>query len=95
MSIHRPKRATTRRADAADTPKTASILVPKIPKWKEVVAVQPEEAFIAYDPSKTFAKDALVAHAKFGKGVVVEVDGNKIQILFEEGTRKLMHGGAI
>ena len=53
---------------------------------------QPDKAFVAYATASTFAKDALVSHPKFGKGIVLEVEGNKINILFEEGIRKLMHG---
>jgi len=72
----------------ASTPSSA----PKPPKWKEAVADKPDGAFAAYAPEQTFEKDALVAHAKFGKGIVVEVDGNKVHVLFEEGIRRLLHG---
>jgi hypothetical protein len=93
MSIHRPKRATSRRSDTpaagrASSPSSA----PKPPKWKDVVADKPDAAFAAYAPALTFEKDALVSHSKFGKGIVVEVDGNKLHVLFEEGVRKLLHG---
>jgi hypothetical protein len=57
-----------------------------------VVADKPESAFSAYAPGLTFEKDALLSHSKFGKGIVVEVDGNKVHVLFEEGVRKLLHG---
>lgn len=93
MSIHRPKRATSRRADATaagrQSPSSPSF---KPPKWKDVVGDKPEASFVPYAPSTTYSLDALVTHAKFGKGVVLEVDGNKIHILFEEGMRKLLHG---
>lgn len=92
MSIHRPKRAASRRSDSPTaTGRTSTSSAPKPPKWKEVVGDKPDGAFAAYAPSQTFQKDALVAHAKFGKGVVVDVDGNKVHVLFEEGVRKLLH----
>jgi hypothetical protein len=56
------------------------------------VADKPDTAFTSYATASRFEKDALVAHSKFGKGVVVEVDGNKVHILFEEGVRRLLHG---
>ncbi|HEX9296642.1 MAG TPA: hypothetical protein VF881_12430 [Polyangiaceae bacterium] len=93
MSIHRPKRATPRRTDSSSPLRAAapsSVLKP--PKWKEAVADKPDGAFTAYSPDQTFGKDALVAHSKFGKGIVLEVDGNKVHVLFEEGIRRLMHG---
>ena len=94
MSIHRPKRATSRRSEApgAGGRSSSPSSTPKPPKWKDVVADKPEGAFAAYAQGLTFEKDALVNHAKFGKGLVVEVDGNKLHVLFEEGIRKLLHG---
>jgi hypothetical protein len=65
---------------------------PKPPKWKDAVADKPDGVFATYAPDQTFEKHALVAHAKFGKGIVVEVDGNKVSVLFEEGIRRLVHG---
>jgi hypothetical protein len=91
MSIHRPKRATSRRSDTA-AGRSSPSSAPKPPKWKDVVADKPDGAFAAYAQSATFEKDTLVNHAKFGKGLVVEVDGNKLHVLFEEGIRKLLHG---
>jgi hypothetical protein len=93
MSIHRPKRATSRKTESSSPARgSAAGGPPKPPKWKEAVGEQPDGAFAEYTPGSTFAKDALVSHAKFGKGIVLEVDGNKVQILFEEGIRKLLHG---
>jgi hypothetical protein len=93
MSIHRPKRANPRRAEPAGSAKSSSpSSAPKVPKWKEAVSGAADSAFAAYSPAATFTKDALVLHAKFGKGLVLEVDGNKVSILFEEGVKKLMHG---
>ena len=95
MSIHRPKRAAARRSDSPTASGRASShpsSAPKPPKWKDVVADKPDGAFAAYASALTFEKDALVNHSKFGKGVVVEVDGNKLHVLFEEGIRKLLHG---
>ena len=93
MSIHRPKRASSRRSDTSSSSRNASpSSAPKPPKWKDVVADKPDGAFTAYAQALTFEKDALVNHTKFGKGIVVEVDGNKLHVLFEEGVRKLLHG---
>jgi len=83
MSIHRPKRATSRRSEAPGAGGRSS---------SPSSAPKPEGAFVAYAQGLTFAKDTLVNHAKFGKGLVVEVDGNKLHVLFEEGIRKLLHG---
>jgi hypothetical protein len=91
MSIHRPKRATSRKTESAP-PRGSPSSAPKPPKWKDVVADKPDNAFADYASASRYEKDALIAHSKFGKGVVVEVDGNKIHILFEEGVRKLLHG---
>ena len=38
-----------------------------------------------------FTKGQLLAHPKFGKGVVVAVEGQRIEVLFEDGPKKLGH----
>jgi len=94
MSIHRPKRATSRRSESS-APARGSSVPPasaRPPKWKDIVHDKPDEAFLAYSPGARYEQNALVNHPKFGKGIVVEVDGNKVHVLFEEGVRKLLHG---
>lgn len=93
MSIHRPKRPTFRKADDSATPERAGAQAAKLPKWKDAVADQPEEAFVAYAPSTTYLAQALLTHPKFGKGIVVGVEPGKVAILFEEGVKKLVHAG--
>jgi hypothetical protein len=91
MSIARPKRATTRKpAGSSAAAKAAAAAKP--PKWKDVVGDQPDGAFAHYVTSATYKGGSLIAHPKFGKGIVLEVDGHKIHILFEEGMRRLLHG---
>ena len=65
-----------------------------LPKWEEATAEKPDEAFVPYALSRTFTRSELVLHPKFGKGVVVGVDGARIEVLFSDGVRKLAHGVA-
>ena len=92
MSIHRPKRSSSRKADSAPPRGSSPSSAPKPPKWKDVVADKPDSAFTPYASASRYEKDSLIAHSKFGKGIVVEVDGNKVHILFEQGVLKLLHG---
>jgi hypothetical protein len=62
--------------------------------WQEQVDGKPDDAFAAYALSTTYTKGQLVAHAKFGKGVIVGVEGNRVEILFQEGKKKLGHATA-
>lgn len=59
--------------------------------WETDVAPQPDDAFVAYSPSCAFPQDALILHAKFGKGVITDVQGTKVDVLFEDGEKKLVH----
>ena len=89
MSIPRPKRPTYRKPDETangERPLSST----KLPKWKDVIEAQPEDAFQAYTLQATFALDGFVAHAKFGKGLVVGLEPGKVSILFEEGVKKLV-----
>jgi hypothetical protein len=40
-----------------------------------------------------YTKGQLVIHPKFGKGVVSDVEQSRVEILFQEGKKKLGHGG--
>jgi hypothetical protein len=92
MSIHRPKRATARRTESKGTARGSSSSALKPPKWKDIVHDKPEEAFSSYSQGSRYELNTLLNHPKFGKGIVVEVDGNKVHVLFEEGPRRLLHG---
>ena len=90
MSIRRPKRASRKNdPDSASGPGGSQAV--KMPEWAAAVGEKPDEKFSPYAPATTFAESALINHAKFGKGIVVAVDGNKIDILFEQGVKKLLH----
>ena len=92
MSIHRPKRATFRKADDARGDK-ASQQSAKLPPWQEAIADKPDDAFVPYAPAAALSADTLVSHPKFGKGVVVGLEPGKVAILFEEGVKKLVRTG--
>jgi hypothetical protein len=63
------------------------------PKWEDI-ADKPDDAFTPYALSSRFAKGALIAHSKFGKGIVVAVEATNMQVLFQDGTKKLGHGAS-
>ncbi|MBL9107897.1 MAG: hypothetical protein JNM74_01450 [Myxococcales bacterium] len=64
---------------------------PKAKTWAEETHGKTDADFAPYTLSQRYAVGALVAHGKFGKGVVTEVDGQKVNVLFEDGPRKLGH----
>jgi hypothetical protein len=65
---------------------------PKQWDWEKDVAPQPDELFANYAPKERYAKDALLIHPKFGKGVVIDVDQSRVEVLFQDGPKKLAHG---
>ena len=48
-------------------------------------------AYVLYSMASRFTKGQLVIHAKFGKGVVIGVETQRIEVLFEDGPKKLGH----
>ena len=60
--------------------------------WEKDVSSQPDELFTKYAPQARFAKDAFLLHPKFGKGVVIDVEPSRVEVLFQEGPKKLAHG---
>ncbi len=59
--------------------------------WAEHLEGKGDDAFYPYAMTSRFAKGQLLAHSKFGKGVVVAVEGTRIEVLFEVGPKKLGH----
>jgi hypothetical protein len=96
MSMKRSKQASrsARGRESEDTFWAKSAREPdKAWNWQEHVAGQPDESFVPYALTSKFAKGALVRHPKFGKGVVTQVEGSRIEVLFEDAARKLGHAG--
>jgi hypothetical protein len=60
--------------------------------WEKDVSTQPDDAFAKYAPKERFAKDAFVVHSKFGKGIVIDVEPSRVEVLFQDGPKKLAHG---
>ena len=60
------------------------------PSWSEVEA-KPDASFVAFAMSSRYAKGDLILHPKFGKGIVLVVEGTRIEVLFQDGKKKLGH----
>jgi hypothetical protein len=63
------------------------------PKWAEVDS-KPDAAFVPFAISSRFAKGDLILHSKFGKGLVLGVEPGRIEVLFQDGKKKLGHAVA-
>lgn len=59
--------------------------------WTEQVEGKKDAAFTPYALATTFKKGQLVLHPKFGKGAISLVERTRVEILFEDGTKKLGH----
>jgi hypothetical protein len=60
------------------------------PTWAEVES-KPDESFVPFVLSSRYAKGNLILHPKFGKGLVLGVEGARIEVLFQDGKKKLGH----
>jgi hypothetical protein len=63
------------------------------PSWSDVDA-KPVESFVHFSMSSRYAKGDLILHAKFGKGIVLGAEPTRIEVLFQDGKKKLGHGVA-
>jgi hypothetical protein len=60
------------------------------PQWSEI-ETKPDDAFQPFSMASHYTKGALILHSKFGKGIVVGVEGARIEVLFQDGKKKLGH----
>ena len=90
MSMKRAKAKTTGKEKDGTTDFWAKPAIPE-KNWEEATTDQPDEAFAPYSMGTTFTKGQLVTHSKFGKGVVTDVEAVRVEILFQDGKKKLGH----
>jgi hypothetical protein len=64
------------------------------PEWSEVEG-KPDGSFVPFALSSRYAKGDLILHPKFGKGLVLGVEGTRIEVLFQDGKKKLGHAQAV
>jgi hypothetical protein len=63
----------------------------KEPTWADAVSQKADDMFIPHAMTTHFLCGSLISHTVFGKGLVLSVDGAKIEVLFEDGKKKLAH----
>ena len=60
------------------------------PTWADIES-KPDKSFVPFVLSSRYAKGDLILHSKFGKGLVLGVEPNRIEVLFQDGKKKLGH----
>ncbi len=63
------------------------------PTWADVES-KPESEFVPFAMSSRYAKGDLILHPKFGRGLVIGAEPTRIEVLFQEGKKKLGHAVA-
>jgi hypothetical protein len=90
MSISRPKRASHKKHDEKDGDFNF-LTKPEPITWDGAVEGKSDADFESYSVRNTYVVGSLIIHPKFGKGVVTFVEGKKIEVLFQETSRKFGH----
>jgi hypothetical protein len=94
MSMKRTKQVTRGKGRDADNDSPFNKKPPeKNYTFAEDVAGQPDSAFVAYNLKAKFGKGTLIEHPKFGRGVVIAVEESRVEVLFQDGNKKLGHAG--
>lgn len=60
--------------------------------WAALHVERGDKASIGYNVKKIFTDTDVIAHPKFGVGYITKVHPNKVEVLFEEGSKELIHG---
>lgn len=60
------------------------------PSWAEVES-KPDSSFVPFSLASRYAKGDLILHPKFGKGLVLGAEPTRIDVLFQDGKKKLGH----
>jgi len=93
MSMKRSKQRSTgsgRSSGEDDGPQPWAKPAGPEPLWADVQA-KPDESFTPFALSTRYAKGDLIMHPKFGKGLVLGAEPTRIEVLFQDGKKKLGH----
>lgn len=93
MSMKRAKQKTPGKEKDGETDFWAKPATPE-KTWEEATEGKPDADFTPYTLADRFTKGQLVLHSKFGKGIITDVEALRVEILFQEGKKKLGHGQA-
>jgi hypothetical protein len=63
------------------------------PTWAEIEG-KPDDSFVPFVLSSRYAKGDLIRHPKFGKGMVITAEPTRIEVVFQDGKKKLGHAVA-
>lgn len=78
---------------ATTAAKSASAAVSKITvTFDQLLSGKDVASSRRYSPRDTYAKDEVIDHPNFGFGVVMDVRGDKVQVLFKMDEKTLIHG---
>ncbi|MGO9707647.1 MAG: hypothetical protein ACLQBL_02210 [Polyangiaceae bacterium] len=93
MSMKRSRAKSSGSGRASGEDESSYFAKPKEPEktWAEHLDGKGDDAFLPYAMTSRFTKGQLLTHPKFGKGIVVHVEGQRIEVLFEDGPKKLGH----
>jgi hypothetical protein len=90
MSMKRAKAKSSSKEKDAVTDFWAKPVAPE-KTWEEATTDQDDDKFTPYSMTARFTKGQLVSHPKFGKGFVTDVETARVEILFQDGKKKLGH----
>ena len=92
MSMKRTKQRSSGSGRGSDEDEPDAWGKPKEPEptWADIES-KPDESFLPFAMSSRYAKGNLISHPKFGKGLVLGVEGTRIEVLFQDGKKKLGH----
>ncbi len=64
-------------------------------KWQKAVGERPPGELVPYVMTRVYTPDELVHHPSLGNGIVLRVvEGSKVEILFRDGPKTLIHARA-
>jgi hypothetical protein len=92
MSIKRTNPKVDRRTSgsgSAGTSATSKTRKKEI-TWQEAMADKAEAAFVNYTMREHFTLGTLLSHPRFGKGIVLNVEGQKMEVLFADSKKRLI-----
>jgi hypothetical protein len=87
----KPVKAAKAKSTSPKKPRTKKATGPSGPSWEELQQKLGGNTRQAYSIKAKYSTNVAIEHPKFGLGFVVSASGDRIEAMFQDGVRTLVH----
>ncbi|MAF91480.1 MAG: hypothetical protein VX583_09305 [Bdellovibrionota bacterium] len=90
FKLTKPKSAAKKKTTASAKKRASKTVAPST--WAELNERANTDKAVDYNFKNTYEANTVLDHKKFGIGFIIKVEGQKMEVVFQDQIRQLIHG---